>query len=229
MLKLWSITLSFDRKLVGKSNRFSIRGMHQFLVANFSENFNELPLDLSISLVIYKSPQELAPCTTYNNFSSYIFSVQPGFPRSVGARGRRFAVQGRRGRGSRRRRWRSWRRRQQDGLRPRQRPVRLTVWDGPTGQGGRSPHPGFLSAFLGRTSPAPPIIKATYTSTGCRGIAVNNCRQVPRRSCVGIRYSEVPRLAGIRLPPPLSRWRRIARNNGIWNLCVRKAFLWTPR
>jgi len=159
-----------------------------------------------------------------NLSSSYVFSVQPGFPRSVGARGRRLAVQGRRGRGSWRRRWRSWRRRQQDGLRPRQRPVRLTVWDGPTGQGGRSPHPGFLSAFLGRTSPAPPTIKATYTSTGCRGIVVNNnCRQVPRRPC-GIQYSEVPRLAGI-CSSPFSRRRRIARSNDIRNLCVRKAFL----
>lgn len=176
-----------------------------------------------------KKPEWLASYTVYNNFSfSYVFSVQPGFPRSVGARSRRLAVQGRRGRGSWRRRWWSWRRRQQDGLRPRQRSVRLTVWDGPTGQGGRSPHPGFLSAFLGRTSPAPPITKATYTSTGSRETAVKNCRQVPRRPCVGMRYSEVPRLAGIR-SPPLSRRRCIARSNDIRNLCVRKvAFLWTP-
>lgn len=153
---------------------------------------------------IFRSPKWAARAreglTTYmvcNNLSSScIFSVQPGFPRSVGARGRRLAVQGRRGRGSWRRRWRSWRRRQQDGLRPRQRPVRLTVWDGPTGQGGRSPHPGFLSAFLGRTSPAPPSIKATYTSTGCvaelPASIAENCRQVSRRPCVGIRYSEAP-------------------------------------
>ena len=92
---------------------------------------------------------------------AWSFPVQPGFPRSVGAWGRRLAVQGRRGCRRRRRRWRCWCRRQQDGLRPRQRPVRLTVWDGPTGQGGRSPHPGFLSTFLGRTLACP---NETYTS-----------------------------------------------------------------
>lgn len=97
-----------------------------------------------------------------NNLTFWVyFSVQPGFPRSVGAWGRRLAVQGRRGCRRRRRRWRCWCRRQQDGLRPRQRPVRLTVWDGPTGQGGRSPHPGFLSTFLGRTLACP---SEAYTS-----------------------------------------------------------------
>lgn len=77
-----------------------------------------------------------------------IFPVQPGFPRSVGARGRRLAVPGRRRRGCRWRRQRRRWRRQQGGLRPWQRSVRLTVRDGPTGQGGRSPHTGFLFAFL---------------------------------------------------------------------------------
>lgn len=213
--------LPFDRKLVGKANRSSVlREIRQFVSLAFA--------GLSASFrLIFRSPKwepgRLATYAVCNNLSSsYIFSVQPGFPRSVGARGRRLAVQGRRGRGSWRRRWRSWRRRQQDGLRPRQRPVRLTVWDGPTGQGGRSPHPGFLSAFLGRTSPAPPTIKATYTSTGCRGIAAENCRQVSRRPCVGIRYSEAP-------GRDTSPRRRIARINAIRNLCVRKvAFLWTP-
>lgn len=133
-------------------NSFSIRfASNGEKVTLFLPNFFVLPLRRSIDHI--GEPSIIS--------GAWSFPVQPGFPRSVGAWGRRLAVQGRRGCRRRRRRWRCWCRRQQDGLRPRQRPVRLTVWDGPTGQGGRSPHPGLLSTFLGRTLACP---NETYTS-----------------------------------------------------------------